>query len=175
MAVTNIEIEITLDPITRQYVATVDIKNAHAKRAGFVRWHIKRKDSFPDAAPVIIQFVNQSTPPKAPTNGPFFDGSLTHGRYTNEGDFVYGTVGFTANGSFPYTISWNDSGTEKLLLDPEIVVDGNLIMLTKFIKGLHAALRTIKKTDKARGRKPRKATTKKAAAKKAKAKKAKKR
>jgi hypothetical protein len=175
MAVTNIEIEITLDPVTNQYVATVDILNAPAKRAGFVRWHIKRMDGFPAAATVIIQFVNQSTPPKVPTDGPFIDGSMTHGRYPTQGNFIYGLVGLLASGKFPYTISWDDGGTEKLLLDPEIVVDGNLIILTKFIKGLTTALQALKKADKARGKTPKKAAAKKAKAKKAKTKKAKKR
>jgi hypothetical protein len=127
-----------------------------------VRWQVKRKDSFPDDATVILQFVSSPTPPKTNTDGPFVDGGVFNGRYTTTGKYITDLVGFTADGSYNYTISYDDNGTERLLLDPEIVVDGNAPILNKLLKGLQAGLKVVRL---AAGARPKPAAAKKAAAK----------
>jgi hypothetical protein len=144
--ITDVEIEIKYDNTYGSYVAIVDKRKAGAKRGGCVRWKIKRRDGFPNNATVIIQFVDSSRPPKSPVDGPFFDGAKTHGKYATTDNSIINLIGgSTADGGFNYTISYDDAGTEKMLLDPEIVVDGNAPLVIKFFKGLEAGLRQLRR------------------------------
>ena len=146
--VNDIDVDITYDNATERYKATVSYAKAHVKRLEFVRWTFKRKDKFPDSAAVIVQFVDQQTQPKAPVEGPFVDGKSVLGSYSTTGKYLSSIINTFASGSYCYTISYDDGGGVKELLDPEIIVDGNSILFEKFLKGMSLALKGLQQRDR---------------------------
>jgi hypothetical protein len=116
------------------YAARVDNGKAKAKKAEHVTWQLEREDGFPKRAPVILQFIDAN---KKSDDGPFIDGSSTHGRYTTTAKDLGGTVDLAASGPYAYKLSYIDgNGTERLLLDPEIIVDGMALKLIQFLRAL---------------------------------------
>lgn len=145
MSQVNLDVDIEFDTTAGKYKATVSDPKAHAKKLAVVRWTFKRKDGFPANAKVIIQFVDQSIPPKSAVDGPMLDGA---GRYSTTGKHLSGLISPFAKASYYYTISYDDNGTVKELLDPEIIVDGNAIVFERFLKGLRLALKALQQRDR---------------------------
>jgi hypothetical protein len=164
MSQTNLNIDIDLK--TGAYKATVNDSKAKAKRAGHVSWLLSRKDGFPKKANVILQFVDKTTDPKTPIDGPFDDGKKTKGRYETKGKTLGGTISLGADGPYNYKLSYIDNGTEKELLDPELIVDGNSGPLAKFLKSVRAEFKRLQQRLKSRGGSTRKKAKKAKRAKK---------
>jgi hypothetical protein len=146
---TTIDVDIKLDTNGKNYMATVSDLHASGKRSDIFRWKISRKDNFPNKATVILQFVGNG---KSAINGPFDDAEQSLGRYETTGNNLIGLVSTCASGPFSYSLSWVDGGAEKVLLDPEIVIDGDAAPLTKFKQSLRAVLKQLRKAGHANGR-----------------------
>jgi hypothetical protein len=152
MSQTNITATITYDSVNKEYVAAVNKMKASGKRTGYVVWTLDRKDKFPKNAKVILQFVDRDTQPKVNVDGPMDDAKTSHGRYETTGQNINTTVGNSATGRFFYTLSYDDGGTERLLLDPELIIDGNAPAYNDFLRRIKAGFRKLVQSQREQAR-----------------------
>jgi hypothetical protein len=113
----------------------------------FAQWKIQGANLLPDGAAVYLQFVNKLAG-KAPIDGPLFDGDKKKGKYksTPSGNTLFiESIVTGVDGKYAYQIGYELDGTSHLLLDPEIVVEGQSPQVLKFLRAIIAAFKQSEK------------------------------
>ena len=140
-------ITIVQDSTTGDYSATIAVHPMHRKKVALAQWVADEPQGFPADSTLFIQFVERTSNGKVNVDGPLAFGSRTHGRHEFERKVLGGgrvrhhLDWLTAfdGGHFWYQIGYND-GADHILLDPELVVDGESTVLTKLLRLLLAQL-----------------------------------
>jgi hypothetical protein len=113
----------------------------------FAQWRIHGANLLPAGSVVYLQFVDKLAG-KAPIDGPLFEGDKKNGKYqsTPSGNTLFiESIVTGANDPYSYQIGYEVGGTPHLLLDPEIVVEGQSPQVLKFLRGVIAAWKESRK------------------------------
>lgn len=172
-------LDINITGSSGNYTATVSNAHCRAKPGKDLTWVVHEPAGFPADAVVFLQFYEVIGDQKVYSSGCLVDGAKNNGKQPGHkgganDHRVNGRVGASAHGSFLYEIRYSDPSGDYMLLDPEIIVEGNPPLdgrpPKRKRKGGKKRGKAAKKAKKKAGKK----AGKKKAAKKGKAKKAKK-
>ena len=118
------------------YSASVDEDPYSRAWSELAKWKIQGANLLPSGSVVYLQFVDKANG-KAPIEGPLYDGKKKGGKYNSQaaGNTIFiESVVSGANGGYHYQIGYELNNQPNLLLDPEIVVEGNAPLIKKFLR-----------------------------------------
>jgi hypothetical protein len=123
-------LDINITGMPGAYTATVTDEFLKVKPGHDIKWKVKEPGGFPRDAVVFLQFYENIEDQKVYASGCLVDGDKTNGRRPGKKNGandhrVEGRTRLNAQGRFLYEISYSESGNDYLLLDPEIIVEGN--------------------------------------------------
>lgn len=123
-------LDINISGTSGNYTATVSNAHLKVKPGKDLKWVVREPAGFPGDAVVFLQFYELTDGQKVYASGCLVDGAANNGKQQgNKGSAndhrVTGRIGLAAQGSFLYEIRYSDSTGDHMLLDPEIIVEGN--------------------------------------------------
>ena len=123
-------LDINISGSSGNYTATVSNAHLRAKPGKDLKWVVHEPVGFPADAVVFLQFYELINAQKVYSSGCLVDGAKNNGKQPGHkgganDHRVTGRVGSAAHGSFLYEIRYSDSSGDHMLLDPEIIVEGN--------------------------------------------------
>jgi hypothetical protein len=128
-------LQITIAGTPGKYTASIDVPSLKVKGWDDIEWNVVEPAGFPDDAIVYLRFFDKSAGAKIDGASPlmYSNAGKKKGKKkvkNNKVDYHYvdGKVelGLPKGGSYLYEIRYADkSGTDVMLLDPEIIVEGD--------------------------------------------------
>ena len=158
-------LEINISGAPGAYQASVTRDPLRVKPGHDINWKVNEPDGFPRDAVVFLQFYENIDNQKVQSSGCLEDGDKYNGKQPGKKSGandhrVDGRTRRNARGNFLYEIFYSEGGNNYLLLDPEIIVEGDPprgVVKKKTAKKKavkkSAAKKSGKKASKATGRK----------------------
>ena len=129
-------VTVTIAENSGAYSATVDEQRYSRALSELAKWKIEGAKVLPAGSVVYLQFVDKANK-KAPIDGPLYDGKKNKGKYDaqSSGNTIFiESIVFGCNGSYDYMIGYELDNQLHPLLDPEIVVEGNALLIKRLLQ-----------------------------------------